>query len=446
MGKNDWKKGKLPVFDSQKYGIVHKDPTDPTKRLVIDPASLANNNAEIIPTPDGGRAQGFMPHFIDGSDAMANKGMTISFQHVPSEEDVTFKAFITTFNETYNCDWQSETVFGRSDPIHMFKNTAREITLAFNVPAATEGESFENMARVQRLITFLYPSYDGQAHVGDKANQADVTNSLTIANSPLIRLRIMNILAARPQIGDAKGLDRAQEEEAYSTLGTFERHVLDGGASAWPATSIGSNVLSQNYHGGLLGIIKNVTVNHNLDNPDHGVFEINQGTILPKMIEVNMTFAAIHEHTLGWFRDGDGSQKFANQLWPYGVNDASRFGKDGLDSRGAPDVSKLQQANNIGYGQLTGSLDELVEEVEQFEEDIANAEARYAGLFGKARFKKDIKRGRYKDNPYIASAVRGRSAEIANEEAGRSDTRNNELQSYRDFNIGSRTDFSEFID
>ena len=135
----------------------------------------------------------------------ANKGMTISFQHVPSEEDVTFKAFITTFNETYNCDWQSETVFGRSDPIHMFKNTAREITLAFNVPAATEGESFENMARVQRLITFLYPSYDGQAHVGDKANQADVTNSLTIANSPLIRLRIMNILAARPQIGDAKG-------------------------------------------------------------------------------------------------------------------------------------------------------------------------------------------------------------------------------------------------
>ena len=69
MGKNDWKKGKLPVFDSQKYGVVHKDPTDPTKRLVIDPASLANNNAEIIPTPDGGRAQGFMPHFIDGSDA-----------------------------------------------------------------------------------------------------------------------------------------------------------------------------------------------------------------------------------------------------------------------------------------------------------------------------------------------------------------------------------------
>ena len=446
MGKNDWKNGKLPVFDSQKFGIVHSDPTDPTKRLVIDPASLANNNSEIVPTPDGGRAQGFMPHFIDGSDAMANKGMTISFQHVPSEEDVTFKAFITAFNETYNCDWNSETVYGRSDPIHMFKATAREITLAFNVPAATEGESFENMARVQRLITFLYPSYDGEASTGAGTNQADVTNSLTISNSPLVRLRIMNVVAARPQIGDAKGATRADEAAAYSTLGTFDRHVLDGGASEWPATSIGSNTLAGNYHGGLLGIIKNVTVNHNLDNPDHGVFEINQGTILPKMIEINMTFAAVHEHTLGWFRDSDGSQKFANQLWPYGVNDASKFGASGLDSRGAPDVSALQRANNIAYGQLTGSLDELVEEVDQFEQDIANAEARYAGLFGKARFKKDIKRGRYKDNPYIASAVRGRATEIANEEAGLADTRNNELGTYRDLGMSDRTDFSEFID
>ena len=136
MSKNDWKNGKLPVFDSQKFGIVVDDPADPSKKLVAEPF-LANNAGDVVPTPAGGRAEGFMPHFIDGSDAMANKGMTISFQHVPSEEDVTFKAFITSFNETYNCDWGSETVFGRSDPIHMFKNTAREITLAFQVPAAT---------------------------------------------------------------------------------------------------------------------------------------------------------------------------------------------------------------------------------------------------------------------------------------------------------------------
>jgi hypothetical protein len=454
MGKTDWKGEGKPVFNSQKFGIVKSDPANPGKQVVVEP-QLANNSSALVKTPAGGRAEGFMPHFVDGSDAMANKGMTISFQHVPSEEDVTFKAFITAFNETYNSDWASESVFGRSDPIHMFKNTQREITLAFNIPASSEGESFENLARVQRLITFLYPTYASDGSQTTAGNQADVTNALTISNSPLVRLRVMNILAARPQIGDADGSigggngGRSAEAAVYSTLGTFDRHVKDGGAAAWPTTSIGSNTIAGNYHGGLLGIIKNVTVNHNLDNPDHGVFEINQGTILPKMIEVNLTFSAIHEHTLGWFNDGNGSQTFANQLFPYGVNDASKFGEGGLDSMGPADPATLRNENNLARDKLTGRLDEMAEEVEQFEQDIANAEARYAGLFGKARFNKDISSGRYKDNEYIKSAVRGRATQNLNNatnsalRSAGADASSSTLDTYRD--TGMEDNYEEFI-
>ena len=454
MGKTDWKDEGKPVFNSQKFGIVKSDPANPGKQVVVEP-QLANNSSALVKTPAGGRAEGFMPHFVDGSDAMANKGMTISFQHVPSEEDVTFKAFITAFNETYNSDWASESVFGRSDPIHMFKNTQREITLAFNIPASSEGESFENLARVQRLITFLYPTYASDGSQTTAGNQADVTNALTISNSPLVRLRVMNILAARPQIGDADGSigggngGRSAEAAVYSTLGTFDRHVKDGGAAAWPTTSIGSNTIAGNYHGGLLGIIKNVSVNHNLDNPDHGVFEINQGTILPKMIEVNLTFSAIHEHTLGWFNDGNGSQTFANQLFPYGVNDASKFGEGGLDSMGPADPATLRNENNLARDKLTGRLDEMAEEVEQFEQDIANAEARYAGLFGKARFNKDISSGRYKDNEYIKSAVRGRATQNLNNatnsalRSAGADASSSTLDTYRD--TGMEDNYEEFI-
>jgi len=310
---------------------------------------------------------------------------------------------------------------------------------------------------VQRLISFLYPSYAGDLFTGDptssdSVNKPDVMNALTIANSPLVRLRIMNVLAARPQVGDALGANRVQETMSYSTLGTFERHVEDGGASEWPTTSIGSNRIAGNYHGGLLGIIKNVTVNHNLDNPDHGVFEINQGTILPKMIEVNLTFSAIHEHTLGWFDGGFGDQVFANELWPYGINDAARFGDDGLDGAGPPDVSGLQEQNTIARQQVSGALDQLEEEVEQFEQDIANAEARYSGMFGKARFKKDIKKGRYKDNPYIASAVRGQAAQIKTDSVNAQvrEATGIEGDAYSNLDIqranaGYSGDYSEFI-
>ena len=120
---------------------------------------------------------------------------------------------------------------------------------------------------------------------------------------------------------------------------------------------------------------------------------------IKKQIE-NLGFKIIgHDFNRPWggflVIDEDQSQKFANQLWPYGVNDASRFGPNGFDSNGAPDVAALIRANNVGFQQLTGQLDDLAEEVEQFEQDIANAEARYSGLFGKMRFKRDIKKGKH---------------------------------------------------
>lgn len=417
-----------PVFNSQKYGAVKKDPSDPTKHIIAEYGSALSTTP--VKTQTGGRARGFMPHFIDGSDAMANKGMIVSFQHVPSDENVHFKGFITAFNETYNCDWQSETVFGRADPIHMFKNTQRQITLAFNVPAASESEAFENLGRVQRLITFLYPSY------------VNPGNAITISNSPLVRLKVMNILAARPQFGDpTQGKQNSNSEYA---AGTFERLVQDGADSSWDADGNSSN------SGGLLGIIKNVTVNHNLDNPDHGVFEINKGTILPKMIEVNLTFAAIHEHPLGWSADGS-SQKFQNQLFPYGINDSIDDAQ--TINNNQPNISDLTSANQEGLNQLEDNLDELAEEVDRIEQDIANAEARYAGAFGKARFNRDKKRlAKGKGNPYIESAVRGRtiseSTTTANEAIERARPYLGDMSDISTVDVGRSLgdDMSEFID
>ena len=53
--------------------------------------------------------------------ALDGRAMQISFYHLPSQDAVYFKAFITAFNETFNSDWGSETVYGRTDPILMFK-------------------------------------------------------------------------------------------------------------------------------------------------------------------------------------------------------------------------------------------------------------------------------------------------------------------------------------
>ena len=81
-----------------------------------------------------------------------------------------------------------------------------------------------------------------------------------------------------------------------------------------------TGVLYDNYgtpneaESGLLGVLNNVTLMHNIENDQVGVFEKSNGVILPKLIEVSLNFSPIHEHTIGWLEDG-----FSNEAFPYGA-------------------------------------------------------------------------------------------------------------------------------
>lgn len=280
-----------------------------------------------------------LPFYIDGTDALANtKKQIITFYHVNSDHFVAFKAFITAYNETYNSDWASEKVYGRADPIYMFKNTTRKITLAFKVPAATVDEAYQNLAKIQKLLQYLYPNYTGlhpraynpatQAFEESRAKAGNplAAHANTISGAPLVRLGVMNLARRRDaadvdkfvgvneimkkilepsEWGDMKKVQSAQNKAKaiIKSMGSIEDSTAD-------ATS------------GLLGVIENVNINHNIEGDD-GVFEGNMGgAILPKMIEVAVDFSPIHEQHLGWFDDGT----FGNMAFPYGaVDDATYY-------------------------------------------------------------------------------------------------------------------------
>ena len=205
-------------------------------------------------------------NYKDGSDDYANKGFTIGFYHIISGKSIYFKAFMTAFNETFNSNWSEESVFGRADPIYTFRQTTRKITIAFKIPASSMSEAYENLAKTQALTQFLYPAY------------TEINTANTIAQSPLVRIKFLNLLQSTPAQSDAS----AGKNEIYS-----------GYAAAAGAEN------------GLLGKIDSLTINHNLDS-DIGVLEKSTGenagaTILPKMIDVNLGFSPIHENPLGWY-------------------------------------------------------------------------------------------------------------------------------------------------
>lgn len=230
------------------------------------------------PGAAGATAEGGSTAYVSPSDSMANidggTAMVVSFFHEPSGQDVFFKAFITTLNESYNSDWTEEQVYGRTDPIQLFKQTTRRITLGLKVPAETAGEAFDNLARVGKLTQFLYPSYkslNGQTN--------------TLSQGPILRMKVMNLI----------------------------RKLTSGNTTA-AAEDLASYTSDSDSSMGLMGIITSLSVNHNLETNDIGLLHHGHNTILSTMMEINIDFTVIHEDVLGWDDDS-----FSVGSFPYGA-------------------------------------------------------------------------------------------------------------------------------
>lgn len=321
--------------------------------------------------------------FFDGADALAGYGYRIDITHVPTNETIFFKAFITAFNDTFSQNWNSEEVYGRADPIYNFKNTNRKISLGFKMVAASESEAYENLTKAQQLAKFMYPNY------------TDVDGAKTVSQSPLIRLSIMNLLGKYE--GEAKSVN-SNPREVYNSYTT-------------PAE-------------GMLGFFDNITFNWNLENNEAGVFyhhdADNEHTtaVLPKLIEVSIGgFSPIHEQHLGWDengrfggefigRDDKGNAQYSYQdNFPYGASSANIGGPDGVLDLPSQESTIPKPA----YSEDELSKDERA----QAEAAIANAQARYGGMFGNMRRNRDLKRmDKYSSSKrqYVQSALAGQEA------------------------------------
>ena len=271
---------------------------------------MSDNPNKIFNVNSNSATDGYLS---DGSDTYANGGMVLGFHHIPSGKEIYFKAAITAFNESYNCDWTSEIVYGRADAIMLFKNTERRISLAFNIAAATMSEAYDNLSKVGDLSKFLYPYY---ASIGD---------ATSIGQSPLVRLKVMNLLSTQ------KGSGTGAEFSALANLSISDADQ------------------------GMLGAIMSLNINHNLENADAGSIEAANGVLLPKLIEVNLDFNVIHEHTMGWTGAGN-DINFGQGIGTLPSGESFPYGLGGRAEASLPIVTATAAAtaNAIGSAADTG--------------------------------------------------------------------------------------------
>ncbi len=285
------------------------------------------------------------PNLVDASDILANKReLVVSFFHVPSQRSVYFKAFIVAFAESYSSNFEEHATFGRTDPIRQYKNTTRSIDMTLDIPAASEGEAFENLGKVSTLEQFLYPSYGSR----------DVAN--TLDQAPLIRMKVMNL---------------AQSSWIYSGEG------LAGAGVSLETPKQGYDIYksTSDAREGLLGVIGSLSVDHGMSGDD-GVFYKTgaMNTILPKNIQISISFAPIHEQTIGW--QGESPME---PLFPYGVVSEDTVIRQPVDYQGKTFSEQVE-------------IEQRNEEKRRLNQQVLdNAEARYGGMLGKMRFKRDIR-------------------------------------------------------
>lgn len=117
------------------------------------------------------------------------------FHDLRTNEVISFHAFLASLNEDYAPAWETVEGYGRVDPIKIYKNTTRRISLSFYVVATSENDFDDMWVKINKLVTLVYPQYTRGRLLTDGSDNSFVQPfSQLIGASPLIRLRLGDLL------------------------------------------------------------------------------------------------------------------------------------------------------------------------------------------------------------------------------------------------------------
>ena len=296
----------------------------------------------------------------------SSSGITLDFYHVPTKRRVTFKAFLTQMDDSFNAKYNTEEVYGRMDPFQIFQGTSRQISISWQIPAYSAAEAKENLRRCSLLAAMQYPVYE---RTGRRRSEAS-----TIKGSPVVKVKFANLIASNTALG-----------------GTAETSGL---AAAMSGLSFSPNVEA--------GFVVE----------DVG----GQTMMFPKLIDLSCQLAIIHQHSLGWQQDGN-ARGNAMKRFPYNISNTDTISTAAPRSLTADEtmtMARIEEAHGASpdldasessllsgdaEGTMLGSIDRpepgLLSDSHQFKLDPALADALPPRKYGlKSKFLDSAERAR----------------------------------------------------
>ena len=242
---------------------------------------------------------------------------TIDIKHLPTSNKVFFEGWVTKFSDQYSSNWSEQSVYGRMDPLATFENTQRTITLGFDVVSDNAGMAERNLAKINKLIEFLYPMYENNGPA-DVVGQRGLQTTLKAA--PLLGIRWTNLINNSSSPGYLYG---------YIKGGlSYEPDIKEGGFIK-NNTSSTSNT-------------EDIIVGDMFEEETTTEF-IRANSFIPKKVSLSFSFSVLHTHLTGW-QEGSGFSGGMTGAFPNAVFIKSK--KTVITESIAPTYSETSQLAN----------------------------------------------------------------------------------------------------
>jgi len=218
----------------------------------------------------------------------------IEFYSLATHIQTTFKAFVKSFSDTYECRWESTTGVGRNDPIQSYQGTGRKISIEWDVVAHSAEEARKNLKKCEALIKSMYPVMRPAGGV-----------VRAIESPPYFRFKFANLAS------DRGGMGPVDKDGLFVTCAGIE-YAPDFDA----------------------GVFTSPCGNNN---------------IYPKLVSLNVELTVLHDHDLGFGTGGSDHGAFSG--FPYGTIKGTPPDLVMTQPEAAP-ATQSEEANAVNSGAL----------------------------------------------------------------------------------------------
>lgn len=151
------------------------------------------------------------------------------FHDLRTNEIISFHAFIDSLNDAYTANYEASAGYGRIDPVRIYKNTERTLTVSFYAVATNENDFDHMWVKINKLMTMLYPQWSSGRAIAKEKTRFTQPFSQTISASPMIRLRIGDVIKSNySRFGLARLFGLGDDDFSLTGVKAFSQFDVDG--------------------------------------------------------------------------------------------------------------------------------------------------------------------------------------------------------------------------